>query len=396
MLSSKKHKIYLFRVLAITIPLFFILFIAEIALFYTEKQHLDFADTFREDIGRGGFLKENFDDFVIGSYYGSQVRWRNNSAGFRSDREFTEKPAPGVLRILSIGDSFTAGYRVGQEETFSFLLEKWINSKYGKAEVLISSIEDPVTGFDYLQRFGYLYQPHILILGITLGNDIAQSYAKSVLKKSVSHPDLRKYNIPGQCLNRLGWIEKVTSMLAIMQRKSRILNLFLNQHNAIASSYGEYTHPKLFDQINGLGGYLKTPPPEMNEAYNQLFNVLLDYKAFSEKNGILFAAALFPQRFQIQPKDWENTIIAYRLKTSCFDIELPNTRIKKFCDENSIRCIDPTEAMIRKYNKSGRSLYFPRGDMHWNGFGHRVFFESIQDSFSGLIEQTLLGEQFSP
>ena len=104
------------------------------------------------------------------------MRWHNNASGFRNDQEFSQEPPPGVLRILSMGDSFVAGYRVGQEETFSFLLEQWINQKLGKCEVLVSEIEEPITGLYYLSKSGIAFHPHIVLLGITIGNDIAQSY----------------------------------------------------------------------------------------------------------------------------------------------------------------------------------------------------------------------------
>ena len=104
------------------------------------------------------------------------MRWHNNASGFRNDQEFSQEPPPGVLRILSLGDSFVAGYRVGQEETFSFLSEQWINQKLGKCEVLVSEIEEPITGLYYLSKSGLAFHPHIVLLGVTIGNDIAQSY----------------------------------------------------------------------------------------------------------------------------------------------------------------------------------------------------------------------------
>ncbi len=87
-----------------------------------------------------------------------------------------QEPRPGVLRILSLGDSFTAGYRVGQHETFSSLQEQLINREYGQAEVMVAEISDPANALYYLDQFGLRLKPHIVLLGITLGNDISQTY----------------------------------------------------------------------------------------------------------------------------------------------------------------------------------------------------------------------------
>lgn len=384
-----KKRIFLFKsfVIMASIALFFI--IGELYLKYAEKRHMDYANPQKGSLGKAGFLKENFDEFVVGGHYGSKVRWKNNSAGFRSDREFSEKPMPGVLRILSMGDSFTAGYRVGQEETFSFLLEKWIQSKYGKAEVLISAIEEPVYGLEYLKSFGQFYHPHIAFLGITLGNDIAQSLAHLGPEGVGFKHGLEKYEIPKQCLNTINWVTEALLTIKSFQRRSRILNMIFNQSSAIASWYGEFKNPKLFDALNGLGNYLKSSPHEIDEAYHALFKTLLAYKAFCQEKGILFVVAIFPQRFQLQPDDWDRTVNAYRLKESCFNLQLPNIRIMRFCEENSIRCIDPTDAMAQEHQKNGKSLYFQRGDMHWNKFGHRAFFKSIQGPFSKIIVKAL-------
>lgn len=51
------------------------------------------------------------------------VRFRTNSLGLRSDREFGPKP-DGVLRIAVLGDSFTFGALVTREETYAALLEQ--------------------------------------------------------------------------------------------------------------------------------------------------------------------------------------------------------------------------------------------------------------------------------
>lgn len=48
---------------------------------------------------------------------------RANTAGFRSDREFTTEKPPGVFRVLLFGDSYTAGDGVSNGQRYSDLLE---------------------------------------------------------------------------------------------------------------------------------------------------------------------------------------------------------------------------------------------------------------------------------
>jgi lysophospholipase L1-like esterase len=135
------------------------------------------------------FLKEDtalFPRYVTGASYGDyQIRrnlpgaryrhtsmdgqweFRINSKGLRSDREFSyEKPA-GTVRILALGDSFTIGYEVLQEQSYPELLERLLRQKGYAVEVINAG----VSGFSnaealvFLEQEGKKYQPDIVTLG---------------------------------------------------------------------------------------------------------------------------------------------------------------------------------------------------------------------------------------
>jgi lysophospholipase L1-like esterase len=68
-----------------------------------------------------------------GDYYGVHIK--TNSMGFRY-REITFAKPEGTKRILLLGDSFTLGWGVPFEETYSSLLEKYLNQKEKRTEVV--------------------------------------------------------------------------------------------------------------------------------------------------------------------------------------------------------------------------------------------------------------------
>jgi lysophospholipase L1-like esterase len=90
--------------------------------------------------------------------------FRTNSAGMRSARDFSEEPVPGHRRILFVGDSYTFGANVRDEETFQAVLERdhlpsWdvINmgvSGYGPDQALL-----------LYEKIGTRYRPDIVVLG---------------------------------------------------------------------------------------------------------------------------------------------------------------------------------------------------------------------------------------
>ena len=54
----------------------------------------------------------------IPDMYGPGIRLRINRQGFRSDREFESQVAPGRIRVICSGDSFTLGYGVANDRTW--------------------------------------------------------------------------------------------------------------------------------------------------------------------------------------------------------------------------------------------------------------------------------------
>jgi hypothetical protein len=371
---------------------------------YERKTVKDFADIKRpEKLRWGGFLQENLTVYVTDGM-GGKVRWTNNAAGFRSDREFTLEPPPGVLRLLSLGDSFTAGYRVGQHETFSYFQEQWINREYGQAEVLVPEISDPANALYYLDRFGLRLKPHIVLLGITLGNDIAQAYyclhpqgffvltrengKVHIVKQNhhhvIKYNQLEVYKIPPAYLKSESPTARFIRQVSLWFKKRRLLRRFYQDQEPIITG-GDRQHLSLFDVANGFGTFTDPPPPEIDEAYGRLFRILEAFSFICRQHHMIFAVQLFPQRYQVQPGDWDRAVQNYGLKKSRFDLMAPNRRIGAFCREHGIRCLDPTTAMARRYAQNQQNIYYPRGDMHWNRAGHRAFFECSRPALAQLV-----------
>ncbi len=399
-----------YALITVVISLAVALLIVENGLLVMEwlahREFLDYPDTKNppSKLQEGGILKKNL-DILVTDGLGGKVRWRTNAQGFRNDREFNGPPPPGVLRVLSLGDSFTAGYRVGQEETYSYLLEQWLNQTNGKTEVLVSLIEEPVTGLYYLTRFGVKFQPHLVLLGLTLGNDIASAYVSldpqgqfllTIKNGKVSidlNPhkpwrglkDLEGAQLPPEYKMPNGSWEERLGRFWTWLRKHRIVRL-LSRKEAIMSTEDKPEMVKLFDILNGLGMYMNPPLQEIEEAYHRLFWVLRGYQVFCQQHGMIFAVVLFPQRFQVQPPDWQATVEKYRLNRHRFDLMAPNRNILAFCREAGIACIDPTEAMAARYRETGQTLYLRRGDMHWNKDGQLAVFEALRAPLAQLVE----------
>ncbi len=125
----------------------------------------------------GGHLLPNLNCLAKGDRHARPIRFITNSRGFRSQGEFDHTPPAGVFRILLLGDSYIDGMRTDQADTIGAVLARNLNtsdaaSPTDRVEVMIAGHNNPVSARYYYQRHGWLYQPDLVIVGVTLGNDL--------------------------------------------------------------------------------------------------------------------------------------------------------------------------------------------------------------------------------
>ncbi|HVO50030.1 MAG TPA: hypothetical protein VMV60_03475 [Thermoanaerobaculia bacterium] len=359
---------------------------------------LDYGDTLRAaGMGPGGLLKEGFEGRVSDGR-GGTVWWKNDAQGFRRAADVADRASPGVVRVFSMGDSFVAGYRVDQEATFSRLLEKDLAARGLSAEVLVAEIEEPVNGLFWLQGASARFHPDVVLLGLTLGNDITQAGlaldepgpfriagAPPRVEPTGSKVTLWErpevgVGLPDACVQ--GSPARVP-----LRRALRLGELVLGSRpQPIASSRGPGLSRFLLDGANGLGVCLVAPPTEVDVAFTRLERTLLAYRALATERGFALAVLLFPQRYAVQPEDWDATVDGYGLVRSCFDVATPARRLAAFCAAEGIPCVDPSKALAMESRRSGRSLYLPAGDMHFNAAGHRAVFEAARWRVAALVQ----------
>lgn len=92
--------------------------------------------------------------------------FRINDQGMRADRDYAYQKPPGEVRVLSLGDSYTIGYEVDVEQTFSAVLERELREAGLDAVVMNAG----VSGFStaeaavYLERELLRYDPDLVVL----------------------------------------------------------------------------------------------------------------------------------------------------------------------------------------------------------------------------------------
>ena len=108
-----------------------------------------------------------------------RVHFRTNNLGLRRDADTQAAKAPGVFRILVLGDSHTDGY-VDNSENFTALLEANLNSHLANAggnfEVLNAGVisYSPVQELLWYEIHGTRLEPNLVLAVFYVGNDVVE------------------------------------------------------------------------------------------------------------------------------------------------------------------------------------------------------------------------------
>jgi hypothetical protein len=149
-----------------------------------------------------------------------------NSKGVRGKTEYNYERIPGKRRILVLGDSFTFGAEVADDDTYSHYLESHLRN----TEVLNFGVQGYAHDqmLLYLKEEGLKYHPDIVILGFTY-IDIYRNiesffaYAKPEFKLVSGNLQLTKVPVPTpeRVLAEEPYRPKALDMLLILKEKVR-------------------------------------------------------------------------------------------------------------------------------------------------------------------------------
>jgi lysophospholipase L1-like esterase len=98
---------------------------------------------------------------------------KTNRLGLRSNREYTRQKPPGVFRIAALGDSFTYGLWVNNQDTWPAQLETLLNREQFRCEVFNTGIVGFTLADEYqlLKEKAIHYDPDLVLVAF-YSNDI--------------------------------------------------------------------------------------------------------------------------------------------------------------------------------------------------------------------------------
>lgn len=288
---------------------------------------------------------------------------------FRGSRSYSELPAPGTIRIIAIGDSFTLGEGANDDETYPVELERILRDrdpqfKSHSLEVINAGVGDTGTGEQALYYDEYVskFHPSIVILGV-VGNDPSDDAAAGMFQRDpngslvplplAKRPGSRLWRI-SRAIHRfppVAWLyghSELVSLAEFELRKLRAGGLRGGSDALTESSYGESNLKLTQDEIAWLAGRVAASGARLVVVY------LPAFVSTYELDGHPY-------------EDWrrEESDLANAVAGAAMDARVPFLDLRPY--------------MRQVYAQAHQPLYHRGLDEHPNPAGYRAFARGIAD-----------------
>jgi lysophospholipase L1-like esterase len=332
---------------------------------------------------------------------GRATEWRTfvriNSLGLRSPEATYERR--DAFRILVLGDSFTEGLQVKDEETFSRRLEALLDRR-GGAGCPIEVINAGHAGYTttnellfYLHE-GRKYHADLVLLVFNTENDVLENSATLLRQIPFGYPDKPFFVYEGDTLVLQNYpMHQGPEPWATVDRARRVLF----RHSMLYRFVRGLTLPRLVREagaaeslarLGPLGALLRDYPPEWHEAWRITRVLLQRLQRAVEKDGSTFAVAVMGGAYEVSLRRFRSRLYLTKLghESVNLDTEKPYRLITAWLRRREIPYVPIIPRLRAHVEATGNDGYYA-WDPHWNAEGHAVAAEALSQ---GLVELGLV------
>lgn len=308
-----------------------------------------------------------------------------NKLGYRGN-DFEYESKDGRLRVLIVGDSFTFGHGVSDDQTYSVRLDARFEDE--NAEVInagYASGFSPDSYYLYLKKKGIFLKPSIVVMGLFVWNDISDLSETDWVK-------VDRDGLPEKIVSRFRKVGKVGHLEYVKARKRYQIAPLANSHLfQLIYSHKQSFFDKLFLYFDQNPEF---DPEKMaasiydtcifetscfrryDDNWEKFQKVILATKILLDKNNIKLLVVIIPTKEQLGSGGccgWEKLSSDERLSL--------NKKLSSLFDQNGIYYLD----LYNKLNQSEDNLYFDH-DAHWTSKGHDIAAKSIYEYTRTILD----------
>jgi GDSL-like Lipase/Acylhydrolase family len=299
---------------------------------------------------------------------------RVNNLGLRG-RDLEPAKRQGTYRILMLGDSFTMGFGVEDDETFSALLERALRNRrsifQGKTvEVVNAGVGSYAPVLSFLQLTKYLgrLEPDLVVLNFDM-SDVTQETA------------YRSAGVYGRNGEIIGVSGVKPTPLASRVRSWINRHLYLTRLvlRFIDGATGAVGPPTIENTVTVLNPIvllhtLTEDQVDRTREWENIFDSIRRIRDYCRNRRIRFLLTLYPWGHQVNNREWvpgRNSMVASGAVVS----DRSALTLHRYAAENDIELLDVFPA-FRAY--AGPELLYYKHDAHWTPRGHKLMAEQLE------------------
>jgi hypothetical protein len=324
-----------------------------------------------------------------------------NGHGLR-DEERDYQAAPGVFRILALGDSFVEAFMVPLESTVTQRLERRLSGERCSVEVVNGGTAGYSTDQEYLffKEEGVRYDPKVVLLFFYY-NDVLYNASnhnihipKPVLKFDGNTPHVANFPVPPQPPVKPAEPEddsaSVRRSAALEWLATRLERSAPHLYNAIARTglWRPIRRQRLSPEFLV---YMRNVPPEIKRAWEMTGRILGALDRETAAHGARLVVVYIPSRIEVNAGDWELTKVRYGLKDEKWDRGRVAGRLAEIARAGKIPFLDLTPALQRAAKSFGGQPYYET-DSHWNARGQDAAAQEIAGFLRGQASVPACGD----
>lgn len=304
-----------------------------------------------------------------------------NNLGIRGRDTSFKKPAHR-FRVLILGDSFTMGKGVEDDQTFSDLLEGSLNRRKACGdmtfEVLNGGIDSYAPVLSYLQLSEDLapLEVDLVLLDLDLSDLLQETaYREEAVRDSTGEI----IGVPGS-EQSMSFIQAIRSWIDQHTFFTRLMLFYTNKW----LGYRDFSVQGVVTRANPelLKYTLAEDQTNRDEQWTQVFDSIAKIKNLAEKRAAAFALVIYPWGHQVSETEWVPGRYNWISKGAAVSDRYLDT-IGQRAKELGVELVDLFPA-FRAY-KGAMPLYF-KYDMHWTAEGHKLVASALEQY---LVERHL-------
>lgn len=306
---------------------------------------------------------------------------RVNRLGLRGREVEAVKP-PGTYRIVMLGDSFTMGKGVKDDETFSAVLEQALGKNAGTCgrtiEVLNGGVDSyaPVLESIQLAQDIAPLQPDLVVVNLDVSDLVQEAAYRS---QAVRSADGEIVAVP-QHAEPAGPLERIRIWTERHLFFTRAALFYANR----ALGYRELTVREVVTRADAeIVMHTLEGDIDRTAQWRDLFESVTRMKRLADERGFAFLLTLYPWAHQISDTEWtpgRDAFVPRGAKAS----DVSRRTVHALSEANGVPLLDVFPVFAASLG--GEHLYFDY-DMHWTAAGHRVMARGLEtylvDRFGG-------------